>query len=55
MVFRETGILAKNLKGYGIFFVNNKVIRDTLINLRDMGIQCFLNSGNVFQIYFRDM
>ena len=42
-VFRDTGILAKNLKGYGIFLYIFKGIQDTWINFRDMGIQWFLN------------
>ena len=25
------------------------------INFRDMGIQCFLNFGDICRIYFRDM
>ena len=51
----DTGLLAKNLKGYGMFFVNIKRIRDTWINFRDMGIQCFLNFGDICHIYFRYM
>ena len=32
-----------------------KGIWDTWINLRDIGIQCFLNFGDICHIYFRDM
>ena len=32
-----------------------KMIRDTWIYLRDIGIQCFLNFGDICHIYFRDM
>ena len=32
-----------------------KMIRDTWIYLRDIGIQCFLNFWDICQIYFRDM
>ena len=28
---------------------------NTWINFRDMGIQCFLNFGDIRHIYFRDM
>ena len=54
-VFRDTGILVKKLKVYGIFFVNIKGIRDTWINFRNMRIQCFLNFGDICHICFRDM
>ena len=53
--FWNTGILAKHLKGYGIFFKLFKWIWDTWINFKDMGIQCFLNIGDICHIYFRDM
>ena len=32
-----------------------KVIWDTWINFRAMGIQCFLNFEDICHIYFRDM
>ena len=51
----DTGILAKNLKGYGIFLQIFKGIRDTWINFMVMGMQCFLNFGDICHIYFRDM
>ena len=54
-VFRDTGILAKNLKGYRIFLQIFKGIQDTWINFRDMGIQCFLNFGDICLFYFMDM
>ena len=54
-VFRDTGILAKNLNGYGIFLKIFKGIQDTWINFRDMGIECFLNFGDICHISFRDM
>ena len=50
----DTGILAK-IKGIRDIFVNILRDMDTWINFRDMGIQCFLNFGNVCQIYFREM
>ena len=53
--FRDTWILAKNLKGYGIFCNYFKGIWDTWINFRDMGIQCFLIFEDICHIYFRDM
>ena len=51
----DTGILAKNLKGRGIFLLIFKGISDTCINSRDMGIQCFLNFRDICHIYLRDM
>ena len=53
--FWDTGILAKNLKGYWIIMYILKGIRDTWINYRDMGTQCFLNFGDLCHIYFIDM
>ena len=53
-VFRDTGILAINLKGYRIFLKIFKGKQDAWINFRDMGIQCFLNFGDICHIYFRD-
>ena len=68
--FRDTGLLAKSfkfltnssvslktlpIKGYGIFLYIFKGIRDTWINLRGLGIQCFLKFGDICHIYFRDM
>ena len=47
----DTGMLAKN----GIFVHIFKGIQDTLINYLDMGIQCFLNLGDICYIYFRNM
>ena len=49
----DTGILAKNLKGYGLFLYIFKEIQDTWINF--IGIQCFLDFGDICLIYFRDM
>ena len=51
----DTGILAKNLKGYGICLQIFKGIRDTWINFRDIGIQCSLIFGDIYHTYFRDM
>ena len=34
---RDTGILAKKIKGYGIFLQIFKGIRDSWINFRDIG------------------
>ena len=48
-------MLAKHLKGYGIFLYIFKGIRDTWINFRDIGIQSFLNFGDICHISFRDM
>ena len=48
----DTGILAKNLKRYGIFLYIFKEIWDTWINFRDMGIQCFLNFRDICHISF---
>ena len=53
--FMDTGILAKKLKGYGIFLQIFKGIPATWINFRDMGIQCFLNFGDNCHNYYRDM
>ena len=47
--------MAKNVKGFGIFLKIFKGIRDTWINFRDMGIESFLNSGDICHIYFRNM
>ena len=52
MFYRDTGKLARNLKGCGIFLYIFKGIQDTWINFRDMGIQCFLNFG-ICHINFR--
>ena len=54
MLFRDTGILAKKLKGIRIFLKIFKGIQDTWINFSDMGIQCFLNFGDICHISFRD-
>ena len=51
----DTRILAKNLKERGIFLLIFKGIPDTLINFRDMGIQCIPNLRDICHIYFRDM
>ena len=51
----DTGILAKNLKGYEIFLYIYKGIRDTWINFSNMGIQFSLNFGDICHIYFGDM
>ena len=45
----------QKLKGIRNIFVKIKGIRDTWINFRDMGIKCFLNFGDFYHIYFRDM
>ena len=48
-------MLVENLKGYGMFLQILKGIWDAWINFRDMGIQYFLNLGDICHIYFRDM
>ena len=50
------GYWPKKLKGIRDISVNIYIgIRDTWINFRDMGIQCFLNFGDTCHIYFRDV
>ena len=39
--------MAKTLKGYRIFIQIFKGLRDTWINFRDIGMQCFLNFGDI--------
>ena len=48
--------IGQKLKGiWDIFVKIFKGIRDTWINFWNMGIQCFLNFGDICHIYFRDM
>ena len=48
--------IGQKLKGiWDIFVKIFKDIRDTWINFRNMGIQCFLNFGDICHIYIRDM
>ena len=43
------------VNGIQDIFLKHKGIRDTLINFRAMGIQCFVNFGDICHIYIRDM
>ena len=45
----------KPLRDTGYFLQISKGIQDTWINFRDMGIQCFLNFGDICHISFKDM